>query len=206
MPPRMPRLRRGTLLLAAALTTVLVAASAAPANAALGLVCPDPTSTPFAQWGDNNPYVLAPDGGFESGAAGWALTGGARVVSGNERFRVHDAADRSSLSLPAGSSATSPPMCLGVVSMHMRFFARNTGATSSRLKVRVLYDGGLGQLLGFADEATITAGKWHRSKRMNMLGGLLPLLTRDVRIRFTPADRTGNWRIDDVYVDPLKHR
>jgi hypothetical protein len=39
-----------------------------------------------------------------------------------------------------------------------------------------------------------------------MLGGVLPLLTQDVRIRFTPADATGSWTIDDVYVDPLMHR
>jgi hypothetical protein len=39
-----------------------------------------------------------------------------------------------------------------------------------------------------------------------MLGGLAPLLTSDVRFRFTPRDTGGNWRIDDVYLDPLMHR
>jgi hypothetical protein len=39
-----------------------------------------------------------------------------------------------------------------------------------------------------------------------MLGGLLPLLTSSVRFRFTPLDTTGNWRVDDVYLDPLMHR
>jgi hypothetical protein len=38
-----------------------------------------------------------------------------------------------------------------------------------------------------------------------MLGGVLPLLTQAVEFRFMPADRSGNWRLDDVYLDPLKH-
>ena len=36
-------------------------------------------------------------------------------------------------------------------------------------------------------------------------GGELPLLTQYVQFRITPADSTGNWRIDDVYLDPLMH-
>ena len=206
MSPRIFRLPGRTIVLAALLTTALVAASATPAHAALGIACPNPTYKPFTQWNDGTSYAFAPDGGFESGASGWGLTGGAHVVAGNESFGVHSPGDRFSLSLPAGSSATSPPMCIGVFSMHSRFFARNTGAATSRLKVRVLYDGGLGQLLGIADAGTITAGKWAPSPKISMLGGLLPLLTRDVRIRFTPADSTGSWTIDDVYVDPLMHR
>ena len=206
MTPRMLRLRGRIVVLAALLTTALVAASATPAHAALGIACPNPTYTPFTHWGDPSYYMFAPDGGFESGASGWALTGGAHVVAGNESFGVHGAGDRASLSLPAGSSATSPPMCIGALSMKTRFFARNTGATTSHLKVRVLYDGGLGQLLGIVDAGTITAGKWAPSKTIPMLGGILPLLTRDVRVRFTPADGKGSWSVDDVYVDPLMHR
>ncbi len=38
----------------------------------------------FKPWGDQKNYVLAPDGGFEGGARGWALSGVAAVVPGNE--------------------------------------------------------------------------------------------------------------------------
>jgi hypothetical protein len=39
-----------------------------------------------------------------------------------------------------------------------------------------------------------------------MLGGLAPLLTTSVQFRFQPVGTSGAWRIDDVYIDPLKHR
>src|SRR5436853_6360693 len=62
----------------------------------------------FAPWNDNRGYVLTPDGGFENAAAGWTLENGAAVGEGNETFQVGGAADHQSLTLPAGSSATSP--------------------------------------------------------------------------------------------------
>ncbi len=94
--------------------TMAMAMGAEPASAGLGLACPSATSTPFAGWKDYANYVFAPDGGFESGASGWALSGGARAVSGNESFYVHSKLDKASLSLPSGASATSPPMCISL--------------------------------------------------------------------------------------------
>src|SRR4051794_36710227 len=47
--------------------------------------CPDqPSSRPFAPWGDDATYVPAPDGGFENAASGWRLGGGAAVQDGNQ--------------------------------------------------------------------------------------------------------------------------
>ena len=60
--------------------TIAMAMGAAPASAGLGLACPSATSTPFAGWKDYANYAFAPDGGFESGGSGWALSGGARAV------------------------------------------------------------------------------------------------------------------------------
>ena len=65
-------------------------------------------SQPFASWGDSSSYTLIPGGNFEAGAFPWALTGGAKVLAGNETYHVGGPADSQSLSLPAGSSATSP--------------------------------------------------------------------------------------------------
>jgi hypothetical protein len=39
-----------------------------------------------------------------------------------------------------------------------------------------------------------------------MLSGTLPLLTSSVQFRFTAVDGGGNFRIDDVYLDPLLNR
>jgi len=191
-----------------------MAGAATPAHAALGIACPNPTSTPFRPWGDVNSYALTPGGDFESGPAGWTLRGGARVVTGNESFNVGGPGQTHSLSLPAGSSATSPPMCIGLLSSHMRLFTSNTGASRSKLRVQVVYGGGAGALLGavgatlgISDVANLTStGAWKPSSPVAMFGGILPVLTRSVRFRFTPLDTAGKWRIDDVYLDPLMHR
>ena len=132
----------GTLAAAVA----AMAGAAAPAHAALGLACPYPTSPVFLRWGDHHNYALTPGGDFESSAAGWTLTGGARVVTGNESFNVGGPGQTHSLSLPAGSSATSPPMCIGAFSGGMRLFTSNTGKTISKLRVQVIYGGGSGAL------------------------------------------------------------
>jgi hypothetical protein len=96
----------------------------------------------------------------------------------------------------------------------MRFFVRNSGSSDARLRVRVLYNGGVGSLLGglgstlgVADVGTITAGRtWQPSPQIAMFGGTLPLLTTSVQFRFQPVGASGAWQIDDVYLDPLKHR
>jgi hypothetical protein len=202
----------GLATLAAAVAAM--AATATPAHAALGLACPYPTSPVFLRWGDHHNYALAPGGDFETGAAGWTLTGGARIVAGNESFNVGGPGQTHSLSLPAGSSATSPPMCISAFSGGMRLFTSNTRRPNSRLRVQVIYGGGagavlgwLGKTLGIADAGTLTStGAWQPSPNIAMLGGLAPLLTSDVQFRFTPLDTRGNWRVDDVYLDPLMHR
>src|SRR5689334_2937693 len=103
----------------------MTASASAPAAHAAppGLACPDPTYTPFFNVDrDGTFYAAAPDGGFENGASGWTLTGSAHVVTGNEPWMVAGPGQSHSLSLPAGSSATSPPMCIGLLSDGMRLF------------------------------------------------------------------------------------
>jgi hypothetical protein len=207
-------LRLRALLLGLAVTAASAAAmavTAAPAGAAV--TCPDPTSQPFAQFGDNWSYSLEPNGNFENGAAGWTLTGGAKIVAGNESFAVSGPGSHS-LSLPAGSSALSPPMCVGILDTRMRLFAANGGAARSKLHVEAIYSGGVGALLGglgkalgISDEATDGAGAaWAPTEPVDLLGGTLPLFTQSVQFRFTPLGTGGSWRIDDVYLDPLMHR
>ena len=136
------------------------------------------------------------------------------MVTGNEPYMVGGAGQSHSLSLPAGSSATSPPMCIGILSTGMRLFVQNTGAAGSNLRVQVIYHGGVGGLLGglgstlgISDRAAFPGTQaWKPSPHFLMAGGLLPLLTQSVQFRFTPLSTGGNWRIDDVYLDPLMHR
>jgi hypothetical protein len=187
---------------------------AGPASAGLGLACPDPTTKPFSPWGDDAKYAFAPNGGFESGAGGWTLTGGAKVVSGNESFFVHGSRERYSLSLPPGSTAKSAPMCVSLLNGKMRFFMANAGAANARLKVQVLYNGGVGSLLGLvggllglSEVGYVSSGAaWQPSPAIGMLGGTLPLLTRSVQFRFSAPADGGAFRIDDVYLDPFLSR
>jgi hypothetical protein len=203
----------GLLVLTAAVAGLGGSATTAPANAALGIACPNATSTVFAPWKDYAYYGFAPNGGFEAGSTGWTLAGGAKVVTGNESFNVHGAGERYSLSLPKGSSATSPPMCISLFSSKMRFFAANQGSSSSKLRVQIIYGGGVSgvlslvtKTLGVSDYGYVTAGSaWQPSAPVGMLSGTLPLLTQYVQFRFLPADGNGAWLMDDVYLDPLMH-
>ena len=192
---------RVILALAVAATTATLVVGVAPAGAGLGIACPNPTTVPFAPWADYANYAFIPDGGFESGASGWTLSGGASVRTGNESFYVHSSSDQSSLSLPAGSSATTPTMCIGLLSTKMRFVA--AGDRNAKVKVQIIYRGLLSSVLGILDGGTIdTNGAWEPSPQMTMLGGLLPLLTQGVQFRFVALN--GSSTLDDVYLDPMK--
>ena len=93
-----------------------------------------------------------------------------------------------SLSLPAGSSATTGPVCVTVAHPTIRFFARGNGL----MTVSVLA-GGLELPIG----AVAGGGSWSPSLPMPVVFNLLG--EQDVRFRFVSA---GALRIDDVYVDP----
>lgn len=195
------RRARAALALGLVGGAIAMAAGAAPAAAGLGLACPSATSTPFSAWKDYANYAFAPDGGFESGGSGWSLSGGARAVSGNETYFVHSSADKTSVSLPKGASATSPGMCISLLSSKMRFLTR--GDSGSSVKVQVIYRGLLSSVLGIFDGGTISSGgSWKPSPAIGMLGGTLPLFTTSVSFRFTAVG--GNAAIDDVYLDPMK--
>src|SRR3954471_19669904 len=103
-------IRRARIALIAGLTGAALFA-ALPGSASAGVLvasAPDcdngANSQPFAQWGDDNSYFLAPGGNFESGAAGWSL-GGARVVSDQEPWRVAGGSGTHVLLVRPGASA-----------------------------------------------------------------------------------------------------
>jgi hypothetical protein len=172
----------------------------------LGCVVNNVLSKPLAGLGDLADYALAPGGNFESGAAGWLLTGSAAVVAGNESAHVGAPTDRSSLALPFGSTATSSTMCIDGTYPSFRIFARNTGSAKSTLKVEVLYMDGKGKIVG-SGSGTIagTAATWQLSNVLNIgvtFNTAVAAGAAPVAFRFTPSGGGGNWQIDDVYVDP----
>ena len=170
-----------TLLLAlAALAFTAPAASAA---------CPaQPLSKPFTPWLDYADYQAAPDGGLEAGGAGWTLAGGAAVVDGNDPFL----AGSRSLALPDGASAATAPVCLTIAHPTLRFFARGTG----RLTVTVAFRTLLGLTVELPVGVLSGSGAWAPSPILPVLANLV---SDQARFRFTAA---GDWRVDDVFVDP----
>ena len=190
---------------AAAITALLVAAPTASAANPQPTDCGYTGTTVFSPWGDDSNYALAPDGGFEAGAAGWTLEGDAAVTEGNENFQVGGPADHQSLSLPAGSSATSPSVCVSKGSDDFRLFARNGGNARSRLIVEVVYTTPGGRQLTVAVDALRGGQDWAPTRKVKTaLGRLLDDVdanTASVQLRFTPVG-PGDWQIDDLYVDP----
>lgn len=197
---------------AVTLAILLVAAGAAavtPAGGALDGCAAAPLSHPFLPWLDLAGYTAVPNGGLEAGATGWTLTGGAAVAAGNESFDVGSASDVNSLSLPDGSSATTSSTCVGLLDPTMRFFAVNKGSLLSTLKVEVLYTDTTGKPRAQTIGLLLGAGSWQPTLPTLLLAnlGALPLVTNGqvkVAFRFTPQGLLGSWKIDDVYVDPLK--
>jgi hypothetical protein len=195
-----------TLALAAA------AAFAIPASASAGLLvasasdcAPQTSSTVFMPWLDPASYVIAPGGSAES-AAGWTLTGGAAIVSGNEPAHVTSAGDSHSLSLPPGSSATTDTMCVGIQHPDLRFFASSSLLRGS-VSVDVLFVTASGDIAS-APVGWASAGSWAPTTIMPLAVSLLPLLPGDetpVQFRFTSTG-SSSISIDDVYVDPYGGR
>jgi hypothetical protein len=173
--------------------------------------CPSGGSQVFGPWADAANYILAPNGSFEFGTQGWTLSGGAGVVSGNEPFYP---TGTHSLSLPSGSSAMSPTVCLGTKQLYIRMFGKDLGGTDSGLRVRVYWYGLLNQLLGSTDFAVFpSGGDWAPTDQVRSTGGLLAPLpvvalvsSSSARIQITPLGSGSRWQIDDLYIDPCINR
>jgi hypothetical protein len=169
----------------------------------------DPSATQaFSRFDDSAYYARLFNGDFENGSLGWALSGGARVVSGNEPYFISgDRSDRGSLLLPSGSSASSGTVCFALGDWHLRLMMRNVGSPNGDLRVQVVVPSLVGGLLTILDAGTVSSdGTWTASPRMQLLlCNVTSLLgTRAVAFRFTPLGFGAAYQIDDVYLDPWK--
>ncbi len=140
-------------------------------------------------------------------SSGWTFKGGAKIVSGNEPWKVGDSRHGSSLSLPAGSSATTGAMCVGIGHPTMRFFAKRNSGLLSTMVVEVVFNGLGGTLRSLPIGVVVGGTQWQPTLPYPVIASLLPLLPGQmtpVQFRFTPL--LGSWQIDDVYVDPWRFR
>ena len=145
-----------------------------------------------------------PGGSFESGSPSWTLSGGAKLVSGNERFDV--VPGTRSLYLPSGATATSPTMCFTFGDWHARFFARNSGNTSANLDVDILVPSLLG-VVSVLDGGSVRAdGTWDPSPRIERAAherGRPARPTRAVSFRLKASGTGAAFQVDDVFLDPF---
>jgi len=170
--------------------------------------CDSNPAQAFAPWGDSSYYATLPNGDFETGSTAWHLSGGARVVAGNEPYFVTgDRRDSHSLLLPQGSSAYSGTVCFALGDWHLRLFTRNVGSKSGALRVQVIVPSLAGSLLTVLDGGTVSgAGGWAPSPRLQLLLSNVTNLTgtKAIAFRFTPVGIGAAYQIDDVYLDPWK--
>jgi hypothetical protein len=196
-----------SLGLLASIATLTGAATASADNLPNPLVsCAAVTlSQPFLPWADVAQYTPVPGGTFTSGTPNWALSGGAAITQGATPVDVDGPSESQPLSLPDGSSATSPAMCTSIEDPDLRFFAVNSGSLSDTLAVSVSYEDGLGNLLTTQIGGFTATGSWEPMVQDPIVVNLISLLQgggTPIAFTFTPQGTGGHWQIDDVYVDP----
>jgi len=192
------------LALVAAILAAVLVPPVASAGSLLGLNnnC-GVTSQPFAQFGDARDYTFGANGGLESGANGWTVSGG-KVVAGNESYYAHSSSDKYSLQLPAGSSASTPAFCQSTTSTVVRFFVRSPDG--GKVRVQVVAKGLLGSVVGVLDIATLSpSSSWQAGPAVLNLQSLLGLLgVSSIQLKFVTV--SGTVQVDDMYVDPWGSR
>lgn len=170
-------------------------------------VCGDESATQtFAPWGDMAEYVPAPQGDIEN-ADDWDVNDHASVVEGNSPFSNGS----HSLLLTEGAEATTPVLCISTLHPTIRFFARNSGSSSSRLEVSILYEDFDGHTKALKIARLRNGEEWAPSLvvpiYMNMLAAASENGVTAVALRFKAKDvksKSAGWQIDDLLVDPWK--
>lgn len=200
---------------AAFTATAALAAGASTANAGV-LVASAPDcdaqsmQKTFLPWLDVADYTALSGGDFEGAGNGWSMTGGAAIGDGNEPYHVGSTDDAHSLSLPAGASATSPTICVGLSHPTVRFFAKRQSGGSlslSSVRVDVLFETSTGSVTSLPIGSAGNGGSWQPTSPMLVVANLLPLLPGErtpVAFRFTAEG--ADFSVDDVWVDPYSKK
>ena len=201
--------RTSRILFTAALGAMALLAPAGTANAGLlsqsAGACPNyESSKVFSRWLDPFHYTLAPGGSFET-PSGLTMTGGAKIVAGNESFYVNNSADRHSVLLPRGATVTTGPICVGLDKPTVRFFAKRPKfALLPLLTVEGLFTTRAGNTASLPLVGVPLAGNsWSPQLPFVTTGALLELGDTTM-MRFRIRAVSGEWQVDDLFVDPWR--
>ena len=165
----------------------------------------------FKPWGDPSYYDQIPTGSFESGdAPGWTLAGGAKVTSPGNTLIPYTRGY--ALSMPVGSSVTTPPICTETGLPYIRMFGYTPVMNSkypNSLQVQILYiDASTGKQVVQTVTSLKAVKTWTPTAKINLPKpeSIKPDSTNHlwVQYRFTPLYSTS-WTIDDLFIDPKKH-
>ena len=152
----------------------------------------------FKPWKDRRLYTLAPGGDVETAAEGWTLEG-ATVAADSSPFLLGAALGASSLELPAGAVALSPPICVERGFPGFRLAARKVSTERAVVKVGVVYADGRVKKTGRLKPAA----DWKVTRKLSLAEGRFRLRRGQsalVQVRF--AVTAGTARLDDLYIDP----
>ena len=152
----------------------------------------------FKPWNDSRLYTLAPGGDFETPAEGWTLDG-ATVVADSSPFVLGAALGASSLELPSGATALSPPICVERGFPSFRLAARSVSTDQAVVKVQVVYADGRAKKTGRLKPAA----DWAVTRKLSLAQGRFKVRRKEsalVQLRF--AVTAGTARLDDLYIDP----
>jgi hypothetical protein len=165
-------------------------------GAAMAAECPVPVTTQaFAEFGDNNQYVLAPGGDFE--ALSWARFGQIGLSLDHDPFDLapgHHAVrlDR------AGETISSASFCVDRTMPHLRFVAKGTDQLD--VTVTVSHDGSTDSSGGSISPDDHR--RWAPSRFVDLKTSSIPAgQSATARITFRS---NGNWLIDNVFLDPYR--
>jgi hypothetical protein len=216
-------MRRTALIMAGCLMSLTFAteaqANAIPlgntqllASAASTKTCSSPLiERPFARFRDQRDYIMAPDGSFEDAMLeGWQLSGGARRVTESDPVDLGANDGRGMLAMPKGGVAISPTMCVDLNYPTFRLLGKAVRLPdSAAFKIEIAYpdtpDPHWEDLTEFDGRQFVYAGSgWLLTSDLDMkphLGGAMAGFRR-AAFRFTAL--SGDWRMDDLYLDPRR--
>lgn len=167
---------------------------------------------PLSAFKDERDYFVAPAGDFEDPTLpGWQLKGGANLTAGGSTHAVAGGTQSFSLSLPPGSWATSPEMCVDLNYPTFRFFATQLEEdTDAQLVVDVIYPALAKDNVREAKKFRLKSKDgWELSDDIKLepqrLGKQSGWRKIAVRFRVKPGKRPANYKIDDVLIDPRRY-
>jgi hypothetical protein len=133
------------------------------------------------------------------------MTGGAKVVAGNETSYVNGTTDKNSVLIPRGGTVMTGPICVGIDKPTVRFFAKRPSfALLPLLTVEGVYTTKSGRTAALPLVGVPLAGNsWSLQLPFVSLGSVLEL-GDSTMMRFRIRAVSGDWQVDDFYVDPVR--